>query len=566
LTLLLRTIAIFIAVASIVDPAWSIDRPEPEHLVVIDLSDGDAAASVSALRTALPGWEIERREGTSLVVPCEPDEQCVIVADGSIAARLPGDMRRPLSFIAVRNDRGPNVAIRSVTVATTHVSAAGAMRVDVERTGAITETTLVIRDGAAVVGTATHKWADTATASLDVPWWPLDVGARTLQVQATPVDGEVISLDNSLDVGVQVSARRVPVLVFDARPSWNSTFVRRALEDDPRVSVEYRARVAPALTAGTRSAVLDTATLESTPAVIVGDPDALTAADVALLERYVAVRGGSLILLPERRITGPATRLLAGEWSEHLVPAPERVGALHASELLRATNLPIGATVLARSASGASIVGLPMGKGTVVVSGAMDAWRYRDQGAFDRFWTSLVFDAATAGTALRIDLATSLASRGERVPFTIRRRSFALTSAAEMTVTARCGDEAPSPIRVWPTGTMHEFGGELAVSGAACVVEATAGDQVARASLAITAHPRRGVESTLGQLERAVAATGGTVHAIGEDSALATRLMASFTPTSQIVSVRPMRDWWWMFPFVGCLAIEWWLRRRDGLR
>ena len=34
-----------------------------------------------------------------------------------------------------------------------------------------------------------------------------------------------------------------------------STFVRRALEDDPRFAVGHRARVAPALSAGTRLSV-----------------------------------------------------------------------------------------------------------------------------------------------------------------------------------------------------------------------------------------------------------------------------------------------------------------------
>jgi hypothetical protein len=28
----------------------------------------------------------------------------------------------------------------------------------------------------------------------------------------------------------------------------------------------------------------------------------------------------------------------------------------------------------------------------------------------------------------------------------------------------------------------------------------------------------------------------------------------------------PMRSAWWMVPFSGCLAIEWWMRRRRGLR
>jgi hypothetical protein len=28
----------------------------------------------------------------------------------------------------------------------------------------------------------------------------------------------------------------------------------------------------------------------------------------------------------------------------------------------------------------------------------------------------------------------------------------------------------------------------------------------------------------------------------------------------------PMRAWWWVLPLAGCLAGEWWLRRRAGLR
>ena len=448
------------------------------------------------------------------------------------------------------------------------------MRVELQRTGTIAETTILVRDGAAVIGSAVHKWGEGPTAVVDVPWWPLDGGARTLRIEATPAEGEAITIDNVLDVGVPVMTARVRALVFDARPSWNSTFVRRALEDDPRVSVEHRARVAPALTTGTRSGVLDAATLETTPVAIVGDPDALTAADVALLERFVRVRGGSLILLPERRITGPATRLLAGEWSEHLVPAPEQVGALQASELLRATNLPVGATVVARSASAASIVAMPLGNGRVIVSGAMDAWRYRDQGSvigdqgnsFDRFWTSLVVEAATAGASLQIEIGSVLAAAGERVPFTIRTRSFEARPSAEMKATARCGDDSPTAIRVWPTGAIGEFAGQMSIGDTTCELEATTGDQIARAFVAASRQPMRGVDSTLAKLERSIVSGGGAVSAQGDEAAFASKLMTSFTPTSQIVSVRPMRAWWWMLPFAGCLAVEWWLRRRNGLR
>jgi hypothetical protein len=60
--------------------------------------------------------------------------------------------------------------------------------------------------------------------------------------------------------------------VFDARPSWNSTFVRRALEDDARFAVGYRSRIAPAVSAGTPNGRLDAAVLDTVAAVIVGGP------------------------------------------------------------------------------------------------------------------------------------------------------------------------------------------------------------------------------------------------------------------------------------------------------
>ena len=142
-------------------------------------------------------------------------------------------------------------------------------------------------------------------------------------------------------------------MVFDARPSWTSTFVRRALEDDGRFSVDYRARVAPALTAGTRNASFDTATLDEMSAVIVGGPDALTSDDVTLLERYVRVRGGTVVLLPERRSAGASARLFQGPWTEHLTANSQPIGPLRASEILRMTNVPSAATVVARSGTAA---------------------------------------------------------------------------------------------------------------------------------------------------------------------------------------------------------------------
>jgi len=180
-------------------------------------------------------------------------------------------------------------------------------------------------------------------------------------------------------------------------------------------------------------------TLASTPVVVVGDPGSLTGEDVALLDRYARIRGGSIIFLPERRVAGPALRLFPGEWSERLVPAPDRVGPLQAGELLQATRLPLAATVVASAGETPVVVSTPLGNGRVIVSGAMDAWRYRAK-AFDEFWRSLVLEAGQAGAALQIAPDALLAVPGARLPISVSVRSFEAPRAADVTVTVRCGD------------------------------------------------------------------------------------------------------------------------------
>lgn len=560
----LRSIAILIAVAAVVDPAWSTSRPQRDRLIVVDLVDGTGETLLSSIRASLSNHEIESREGAQSELPCGPQDRCVIVADGSVGTQLPADLRRPV-LIAVRPGGAANIAVRSVLASSAHASAAGMLRVQLQRVGDVPDTTIVVRDGAAVVGTVTHKWGADSAAAIDVPWWPIDAGARTLRVEAVAANGESATFDNVMDIGVSVETNPVRVLVFDARPSWNSTFVRRALEDDPRLAVEHRARIAPSLSAGTRSGVLDAQTLENTPVAIVGDPDALTPADVALFDRYVRVRGGSLILLPERRITGGAARLLDGQWTEHLLPSPEAVGALRASELLRATNLPLTTQVLAQSGGSSSIVALPRGHGRVIVSGAMDAWRFRDA-AFDDFWRSTIVEAGEAGASLAIAFDSDLAPTGDRMPFTVHRRSFEARDALEITVTSQCGDGERSSVRVWPSGDVNAFNGELQLTDAACELRATVGDRSATAHVSSSVSPARGAEGTLAELERSVIAAGGAVSEAGDTASLARQLASNVTATSQVVSIRPMNSLWWMFPFAGCLAVEWWLRRRDGLR
>ena len=332
---ILRSIAVAIAVAALLDPVLSIERAPAIPLTLIKLTAADVAPIERELRRFA---DVQVREVVHHRLPCGPGDRCVMIADGSVDAEVPADLGQPLSMIRAGDLDGPNVRLRSVMVATgQHASAAGMARVVVDGRGVIGRRTEVrVMDTGAVVGSAGIEWTADGVQTVDVPWWPLAPGPRVLRVEATPGASEVALFDNALTTGVDVGTSRLPVLIFDARASWGSTFVRRALEDDARFLVEHRARLAPAIVAGTANGRLEARALDASAVLIVGGPDALTASDVTLIEQFVRVRGGTLVLLPDRAPSGNVARLFTGEWSERLSSEPQSVGSLKASELLEA--------------------------------------------------------------------------------------------------------------------------------------------------------------------------------------------------------------------------------------
>jgi hypothetical protein len=150
--------------------------------------------------------------------------------------------------------------------------------------------------------------------------------------------------------------------------------------------------------------------------------------------------------------------------------------------------------------------------------------------------------------------------------FTLTDRRMEPASSTEASATMRCGSGAATVVRLWPSGTLGEFSGEIPVTGPGdCSVEATSGDRYATGSVAVTNHPMRGVERTLASLSDRITASGGSV-ASSDDVSLISRSVTASPATMSPVVTYPMRAWWWMIPFTGCLSVEWWLRRRSGLR
>lgn len=566
----LRTLAVLIAVAAAIDPVMTVTRPTPRPVVLVPLASAEVAAVESAVRSALPDADVTVRRATNGRLPCVPGEPCVMVADGSVDVEMPGDLAGPVSLITMNAAAGPNVAVQSVIApARHHAAGAGTARVVMTGTGMQGRRTDVrITDGAATIGSASYEWKADGEAAADVPWWPVGDGARSLRVTAVPFDGERSTADNALEVGVTVASTRAPVLVFDARPSWASTFVRRALEDDARFRVDHRVGLGPALAAGTPGARLDRRSLEAASVVIVGSPESVAAGDVAVLEQFVRTRGGTLILLPDRAPGGASARLFPGRWTEHLEATASPAGALRASETLRLQSPTPFDTVLAAVNGTAVVVLTPAGNGRIVVSGALDAWRYRaaDGGAFDRFWRSLVLESAAAGVALRLEFASALARPGAEVPLVVRHRRLDVAAATSIAGTVTCGAHAATALRLWPAGSDGVFTGRVTLDAAGpCEVLVTVdGGPSAAAGIAMANGATQGVSAVLAKLERAARRTGGVVVSADEAATLAPALV---TPASErFESVHPMRSPWWMFPFVTCLGVEWWLRRRGGLR
>jgi hypothetical protein len=585
---MLRGIAIAIAVAALVDPVMSIERAPAIPLAVIKMTASDVAPIEREVRRVNPGTEVHLREAVHHRVPCGPGERCVVITDGSVDADVPPDLDQPLSLIRITSSAGANVRLRSVVLATgQQASAASVARVTVDGRDVIGRRTEInVSDNGALVGSGVVEWKSDGLQTVDVPWWPLASGPRTLRIEAVPTGDESVLFDNILDAGVDVGSERLPVLVFDARSSWSSTFVRRALEDDSRFVVEHRARLAPAIAAGTASGRLDARALDAASVLIVGGPDALTASEVDLIERFVRVRGGTAVLLPERVPSGSARRLFTGEWSEQLVSEPREVGLLKATEIL--VYPPEGGHYKDPAEGGHHQDGpviAPNGNGRIVISTAMDAWRYRDDdggpstslraSTFDRFWRSVVAEGAAAGAPLRLEFEHAIAFPGARQPFTLRYRSMTPPSTFEASAVARC--DTAQAIRLWPAGALGVMRGELPIAdGTACTVEATVNDATVTRGIAVSAFapsglrrdkstaPSRPADDTLAKLEQQARESGGVVT----DADNLVRLRAFGAPAQQAapVQIHPMRAAWWILPFAGCVSVEWWLRRRVGLR
>jgi hypothetical protein len=370
------------------------------------------------------------------------------------------------------------------------------------------------------------------------------------------------------------------VLVYEGRPSFATTFVRRALEGDARfqaVSVSGISRGLSVRAAADSAAPperFQANALDRFDCIVVGGLDGLTAADVDALDRFARVRGGSVALVPDRL---PSSRnvealLPPGRLREMLLETQAALTMsaglprLDASELLMIDDRVAGDEVLAASTAPVIVVS-PHGDGRVLLSGALDAWRFRG-GDFDRFWRSTIAGLALAAPPpidVRVSPALVVAGERVRIVATIRRNTFDQAAGDASAVAASV--DGREPVRLWPDAARGVFSGTFAAPDGRGVhrVEVVTGATPAAAGSApfvVRTEVARALDTNGPPLSVLAAAHGGVDASPDRLSRLEDHLRASMVSPTTKVRVRPMRSAWWMAPFVGFLTIGWWFARK----
>src|SRR5262249_39073257 len=127
--------------------------------------------------------------------------------------------------------------------------------------------------------------------------------------------------------------------------------------------------------------------------------------------------------------------------------------------------LPDGASVAAstRTAAARPIVWTsPVGAGRIIVSGALDAWRFRDSSvsSFDRFWQTLIAGASASAIApVTVATARTIVAPRERLSASAFVRDAALSPALPAKASATAS--MISNVRLWPSEQAGMFRAEL---------------------------------------------------------------------------------------------------------
>jgi hypothetical protein len=227
-----------------------------------------------------------------------------------------------------------------------------------------------------------------------------------------------------------------------------------------------------------------------------------------------------------------------------------------------------------------------VGAGRLIVSGALDAWRFRDPtvSGFDRFWRTLLAEAADAApTPLVVEIATPVLAPGGQGSLTVTVRDAALadplvgrsiraTVSASIVEISRdsasvAGADRAGRIQLWPEGAVGEFRGAFRapeVSGIYRIAVAGGAARTDAPFVVLTAPSLVAPDAT--QLVAAFASSrAGMLIRSDELSSLVPAVERALQPITRRETWHPMRSGWWIIPFTLALGAEWAWRRRRGL-
>jgi hypothetical protein len=580
--LFLRVVAIAIAIVGVVDPAIARRATAPRAVDILMPREsspdrGRAVRIREQVATVLDGRAV--LDGANA-----PD--ALIAIGPAVPADLPGV---PLFTVPLATT--PSLSIQRAHAPAGLHGQSAPVEVTLRGIGLAGRTTSVVllRSGTAV-DRITHQWkGDDERFEARLGFVPAAPGLHHVRVTAT-----TSGLDDpaTADVAVVIRDRRLRVLAYEPRPSWPLAFVRRSLEADPLFDVTATVRTTnrSATTSAGAPASLPALEADRFDAILVGAPEALTDADTRALDAFVSRRGGALILLPDRPFTEPVVRRFGlPAFDEVVLERP--LAAQPPGPLLRASELllprPAGngfeavRVVRHGDRDRAVVMSVLRGEGRIVVSGALDAWRYRaDQDAsFDMFWRGLVADAAAAAPPrLAVTIEPSIARPGDDLTVSVALRPTELTAErgvievpaveAELVATdgRTLGPSNPRTlgIRLWPGVTPGVYTARLpAPRVGEYALWVRAADTSADAPLLVAGDVVHPASDGSRAAAWAAAASGGAVVSNVED--LAGRI-AALEASAIDRRTRPMRSPWWIVPFAGLLCAEWALRRRGGER
>lgn len=559
MTRVLRLVAVVIALAAIVDPVFAVRRHAP---LAVDLALPLAGEPTFAEAAALGDAALTTLGGRVNAGSGESPHVVIALGDAKLAPTpdVPVFVMPLASAPRVHAVSAPAVFAWSgqQPVVSASFRARG-------MSGRTTTFKLTVSDGA-TLGTVQHQWkADDETFAPSFTFASAAPGMAILRVTAN-TDG---TPDSAADIVVTTSTRRARVLVFEPRPSWAVGFVRQAIELDPLFDVRAIARTSRGIVTRTAGAPesLSSMDLDSVDVVVVGGLDALTRDEIDVLTAFAARRGGSVVLVPDARVPENVRRAFElPELREVLLERPIELQqgnvTLKASEVLRTspTQRPSDALTV-----------LPRQNGQVMLSLALDAWRYRADAAasFGSFWRAVAAEAAVVSVPpLAVRLEPPIARPGDEVTLTASLRSVPPSDRLPLARASLIGtDGALQALRLWPGTTATEYVARFRAPapGRYNVQVDLNGLPRYDTLLAVDADAARPATDRSAELALLARVTGGKVFSAADTAGL-TRAVHALPSATQSRNVQPTRSPWWMLAFTGCLCAEWAIRRKRGQR